>query len=99
MEPLRVGPRAQPSPWYARAFVGFGVLGFAFGGSWDLVSQVISTLIGVVSIVALIITLVTKSHDPLSKGFVELCFEHRSGFVTAGLGFQKTGLWAFGSRW
>ena len=36
-------------------------------GSWDLVSRVISTLIGVISIVTLIITLVTKSHDPLSK--------------------------------
>ena len=32
------------------------------GGSSDLVSKVISTLIGVISIV----TLVTKSHDPLS---------------------------------
>ena len=37
------------------------------GGSWDLVSKVISTLIGVISIVTLTITLVTKSHDPLSK--------------------------------
>ena len=37
------------------------------GGSWDLVSKVISTLIGVISIVTLIITLVTKSHDPLSR--------------------------------
>ena len=36
------------------------------GGSWDLVSKVISTLIGVISIVTLIITIVTKSHDPLS---------------------------------
>ena len=36
------------------------------GGSWDLVSKVIRTLIGVISIVTLIITLVTKSHDPLS---------------------------------
>ena len=36
------------------------------GGSWDLVSKVISTLSGVISIVTLIITLVTKSHDPLS---------------------------------
>ena len=36
------------------------------GGSWDLVSKVISTLIGVISIVTLVITLVTKSHDPLS---------------------------------
>ena len=35
------------------------------GGSWDLVSKVISTLIGVISIVTLIMTLVTKSHDPL----------------------------------
>ena len=37
------------------------------GGSWDLVSKVISTLIGVIGIVTLIITLVTKSHDPLSR--------------------------------
>ena len=37
------------------------------GGSWDLVSKVISTSIGVISIVTLIITLVTKSHDPLSR--------------------------------
>ena len=37
------------------------------GGSWDLVSEVINTLIGVISIVTLIITLVTKSHDPLSR--------------------------------
>ena len=40
--------------------------GALLGGSWDLVSKVISTLIGVISIVTLIITLVTKSHDPLS---------------------------------
>ena len=40
------------------------------GGSWDLVSKVISTLIGVISTVTLIITLVTKSHDPLSAVFV-----------------------------
>ena len=37
------------------------------GGSWDLVSKVISTLIGVIGIVTLITTLVTKSHDPLSR--------------------------------
>ena len=37
------------------------------GGSWDLVSEVISTLIAVISIVTLIINLVTKSHDPLSS--------------------------------
>ena len=34
------------------------------GGSWDLASKVRSTLIGVISIVTLIITLVTTSHDP-----------------------------------
>ena len=39
------------------------------GGSWDLVSTVISTLTGVMSIVTLIITLVTKSHDPLSTPY------------------------------
>ena len=37
------------------------------GGSWDLVSKVISTLNEVISIVTLIITLVTKSHDPSSR--------------------------------
>ena len=41
------------------------------GGSWGLVSKVTSTPIGVISnymsIVTLIITLVTKSHDPLSS--------------------------------
>ena len=36
------------------------------GGSWDLVSKVIRTLIGVISRVTLTITRVTKSHDPLS---------------------------------
>ena len=40
-------------------------------GSWDLVSRVISSLIGVMSnynyIVTLLITLVTKSHDPPSS--------------------------------
>ena len=37
------------------------------GGSWDLVSKVTSTLNEVISIVTLIITLVTKSHDPSSN--------------------------------
>ena len=41
--------------------------GSLLGGSWDLASKLISTLIGVLSIVTLIITLVTKSHDPLSR--------------------------------
>ena len=36
-------------------------------GPWDLVSKVITTLIGVISIVTLLITLVTKSHDLLSR--------------------------------
>ena len=38
---------------------------------WDLVTRVVSTSVGVInfviSIVTLLITLVTKSHDPLSK--------------------------------
>ena len=46
---------------------GLGASGSSFGGSWDLVSKVISTFIGVISRVTLIITLVTKSHDPLSS--------------------------------
>ena len=39
------------------------------GGSWDIISKVtvISTLIGVISMVTLNITLVTKSHDRLSR--------------------------------
>ena len=41
--------------------------GSLLGGSWDSVSKVISTLIGVISIVTLIIALVAKSHDPLSR--------------------------------
>ena len=40
------------------------------GGSWDLVSKVISPLIGVISIVTLLITLVTNSHDPPSRAFL-----------------------------
>ena len=48
------------------------------GGSWDLVSKVIITLIGVISIVTLIITLVTKSHDPLSV-CVQRCTFRRLG--------------------
>ena len=54
------------------------------GGSWDLITRVISTLIGVISIVTLLIRLVTKSHDPLSrvKGF---------DFWVQGLGVQGFG--------
>ena len=37
------------------------------GGSWDLVSKDISTLIGVISRVTIIITLVTKSHETASQ--------------------------------
>ena len=52
------------------------------GGSWDLVSRVISTLIGVISIVTLIITLVTKSQDPLSirvvQGFMNMVQRRRN---------------------
>ena len=48
-------------------WIRFTLLGtILLGGSRDLVSKVISTLIGVISIVTLIITPVTKSHDPLS---------------------------------
>ena len=43
-----------------------------FGGSWDLVSKVIGTLSGVISVVILIITAVTKSHDPLSTSLAQL---------------------------
>ena len=60
-------------------------MGDLLGGSWNLVSKVISTLIGVISIVTLIITLVTKSHDPLSTGGL-----HASGFRVY-IGF---GLWS-----
>ena len=40
------------------------------GGSWDLVSKVISILVGIIhvtTIVTLFITLVTTYHDPSSK--------------------------------
>ena len=45
-----------------------GKAGSLLGGSWDLVSKVISTLIGVISIVTLFIIPLTKSHDPSSRG-------------------------------
>ena len=48
---------------------------FLLGGSWDLVSKVISTLIGVLTkynYSYLFITLITKSHDPLSSGLAHL---------------------------
>ena len=41
------------------------------GGSWDLVSKVISTLSGVISVATSIITPDTKSHDPPSMGVSE----------------------------
>ena len=45
--------------------------GNVLGGSWDLVSKVISTLSGLISnckyIVTVTITPVNKSHDPLSS--------------------------------
>ena len=46
-------------------------------GSWDFVRKVISTLIGVTSIVTLRITLVTKSHDPLSNLVFVLTYDDR----------------------
>ena len=55
------------------------MLQMLLGGSWDLVSKVISTLIGVKSIVTLTLTLVTKSHDPLSRA---------TGWAEAGRGFS-----------
>ena len=51
------------------------------GGSWDLVSKVTSALIGVISIVTLTITLVTKSHDPLSNLVCLDAFLHRAARV------------------
>ena len=50
---FRGGPDSNASFW--------GLL----GGSWD--SKVISTLIGDISIVTFIITVVTKSHEPSSR--------------------------------
>ena len=46
-----------------RLWVGFRVV---LGGSWDLVSKVISTFIGVISIVTLTITVVTKLLSPMT---------------------------------
>ena len=65
------------------------------GGSWDLVSKVISTLIGVISIVTLIITLVTKSHDPLSRSLAQLRAEMDPGIpVTFGRMRQVCRTWS-----
>ena len=48
-------------------------------GSWDLVSKVRSTLTGVISIVTLFITLLTKSRDPLSVASGMLDFDTFTG--------------------
>ena len=42
-------------------------LSVILGGSWDLVSEVVSILSRVRSMVTLFITLVTKSHEPGSN--------------------------------
>ena len=47
-----------------------------------LVSTVISTVIGVISIIKLIITPVTKSHDPLSSYIIKLYQETNKGSVS-----------------
>ena len=43
--------------------MGFGV----FRGSWDLVTRVISKVTILISPIKVVITLLTKSHDPLSR--------------------------------
>ena len=49
-------------------------------------SKAISTLIGVISIVTLIIALVTKSHDPLSRQeFDRACYAVCLGSVLQGV--------------
>ena len=64
-------PFCRALPAVRKSFRGAGgsvrILKGLLGGSCDLVSKVISTLIGVISIVTLIIALVTKSHDPSSR--------------------------------
>ena len=53
--------------YYTICLLGYTLL----GGSWDLVYEVIiSTLIGVTSIVTLLVSLVTKAHDPPSTIWV-----------------------------
>ena len=58
---LRMFQAVNHKPWSCNRAV------LVLGGSWDLISKVISTLSGVISVVTLIIALVTKSHDPLSR--------------------------------
>ena len=55
------------------------------GGSWVVISGVISPLIWVISIVTLLITLVITTHEPPSRGV--------SGQRSRGLGFSGPGGW------
>ena len=55
-----------------------GTTRIILGGSWHLVSKVISTLIGVISIVTLFITSLTKSHDPPSTSLNAEPGRHRT---------------------
>ena len=62
--PLKQKPKPKPSSSAGRLL----------GGSWDFVRKVMGTLIGLilVSIITLIITLITKSDDPVSRSLHKL---------------------------
>ena len=63
--------------------------GSLLGGSWDLVSTAIGTLSGVMSNYKYsylnILTLVTKSHDPLSNGSMKSRASRCLGFRCSGV--------------
>ena len=48
--------------------VDLGSVGYVLGGSWVVISGVISVLIWVISIVTLLITPLITTHEPPSKG-------------------------------
>ena len=56
----------RPSP---ESFQGFRVEESVLGGSWVVISGVISPLIWVITIVILLITPLITTHEPPSRGF------------------------------
>ena len=63
----------RPKPYRAekskgvREFVDVGFLGSVLGGSWVVISRVISLLIWVISIVSLLISPLITTHEPPSR--------------------------------
>ena len=61
---------------------------FILGGSWVVISRVISPLIGVITIVILLITSLITTHEPPSRG----CLRFQGGVLWI-LRVKGSGFW------